>query len=541
MISFLGKKFNLSSVLGYLFSGMIIGENGLGYINSAEETLHILSEIGVVFLLFIIGLEMSYKRMIAMKRYMFLLGGLQFVLTAIGFFIVFLYFPYLNLSMKAACIIAVGFSLSSTSVVLQILKDKDMQSEPIGKISLGILLFQDIMVVPILVIMQFIAIDVISFYDISYEICFAIMKAIFAMVLIFLLSHLLHPLIKSISYHNVSFNHEIFISLVFLIIFSAVFISDKLELQATFGGFIAGMLLSENEFKHYVEKSIISFKGLFLGLFFLTVGMRININVIYENLFLTFTFTLMTMILKALLIFIIIIYCTSFKKSIAFKTAVLLSQGSEFGFVIFDKALNYGILTKGLDETLLASITLSITLTPLLFELASLLARRYLKHSSVLDDIKNTSIDLSNHVVILGYGEVGQIIAEQLSAHDVEFIVLESDESLIKEHKDRIRIHKANGSNLEALMSANIEKAKVLVVTFANHITVERLLVAIETNLPNREFSVLLHSKKRSTKKKFLTMGASDVVLDEVEIGKRFAEKILKKYELNNHHIEMEE
>ena len=276
IVSYTFMKLSISTVLGYLLCGMILGENGLKVFQSSEPLLVIWSEMGVVFLLFVIGLELSYQRVTIMRKYILLFGLLQFVITVFVLFNIFILFNNIVIT----CILSAGFAISSTSVVLQVLKENEMQGEQVGKISLGILLFQDIIVVPILVIMPLLKDPNLTSYVLLSSIFVAIIKGIIALIFIFLLSYILRYFIKAVTYSNESVHHELFTLVVLLIILSAVFVSDQLGVQATLGGFIAGLLLSENEFKYHIERSIIAIKGILLGLFFLSVGMKINLQIV---------------------------------------------------------------------------------------------------------------------------------------------------------------------------------------------------------------------------------------------------------------------
>ncbi len=537
LVSYVFINLNISTVLGYLLCGMIVGENGLQYFNSNNAFLFGWSEMGVVFLLFVIGLELSYKRIAIMKKYIFVFGLLQFFIT---FSILFIFFSYFN-NLKIAFILGAGFAISSTSVVLQILKEKEMQREQVGKISLGILLFQDMVVVPILVIMPLLNSNDLSFYYMLYSILTAIFNCFLALVTILILSHILRIGIRVITYSNISVNHELFTLLVFLIIFSAVFVSDGLGLQSTLGGFVAGVLLSENEFKHHIEKSIIAIKGILLGLFFLTVGMKLNLDFVYKHLSVIVFSSLFLMIFKCIIIFILCFYLMKYSPSISFKASVLLSQGSEFGFIIFNTAFKTQMINAYLEQILLTSIVLTMAFTPIVFSFVLFLINRYVKQINTIDSIALDNNDLQDHVIILGYGVTGKTIAEHLSANDIDFLVLESDANVVRINKHKVRIYKANGANIEAMKAAGILRCKILVITFENNITIEKLLYSLHNIVEEKYFSIFVRSQKNMFKDKLASLGADSVVFDEVESGHRLSENILQKYQLHSKILKEEE
>lgn len=537
LVSYVFINLNISTVLGYLLCGMIVGENGLKYFNSNDAFLFSWSEMGVVFLLFVIGLELSYKRIAIMKKYIFVFGLLQFFIT---FSILFIFFSYFN-DFKIAFILGSGFAISSTSVVLQILKEKEMQREQVGKISLGILLFQDMAVVPILVIMPLLNLNDLSFYYMLYSILTAIFNCFLALVTILILSHILRIGIRAITYSNISVNHELFTLLVFLIIFSAVFVSDELGLQSTLGGFVAGVLLSENEFKHHIEKSIIAIKGILLGLFFLTVGMKLNLYFVYKYLSVIVFSSVCLMIFKGIIIFILCFYLMKYSPSISFKASVLLSQGSEFGFIIFNTAFKTQMINAYLEQILLTSIVLTMAFTPIVFSFVLFLINRYAKQVNTIDSIALDSNDLQDHVIILGYGVTGKTIAEHLSANDIDFLVLESDANVVHINKHKVRIYKANGANIQAMKAAGVLRCKILVVTFENNITIEKLLYSLHYIAEEKYFSIFVRSQKNVFKEKLVSLGADGVVFDEVESGNRLSENILQKYQLHSKILKEEE
>lgn len=537
LVSYVFINLNISTVLGYLLCGMIVGENGLQYFNSNNAFLFGWSEMGVVFLLFVIGLELSYKRIAIMKKYIFVFGLLQFFIT---FSILFIFFSYFN-NLKIAFILGAGFAISSTSVVLQILKEKEMQREQVGKISLGILLFQDMVVVPILVIMPLLNSNDLSFYYMLYSILTAVFNCFLALVTILILSHILRIGIRVITYSNISVNHELFTLLVFLIIFSAVFVSDGLGLQSTLGGFVAGVLLSENEFKYHIEKSIIAIKGILLGLFFLTVGMKLNLDFVYKHLSVIVFSSLFLMIFKCIIIFILCFYLMKYSPSISFKASVLLSQGSEFGFIIFNTAFKTQMINAYLEQILLTSIVLTMAFTPIVFSFVLFLINRYVKQINTIDSIALDNNDLQDHVIILGYGVTGKTIAEHLSANDIDFLVLESDANVVRINKHKVRIYKANGANIEAMKAAGILRCKILVITFENNITIEKLLYSLHNIVEEKYFSIFVRSQKNMFKAKLASLGADSVVFDEVESGHRLSENILQKYQLHSKILKEEE
>ncbi len=361
------KKMKLSPVLGYFVAGAVIGEHGLNYITS--EQTDFLGEVGVTLLLFTIGLEVTFERLKEMRRYILGFGSLQVMFTAlaIGFA-----FYAMGEGISAAMIIGGGLALSSTAIVLQVIAEHKDQSTPVGRLSLAILLMQDFAVVPLLVMVPILAGEHGNF---GMPIALAFLKGLLVLAFIFIAGRIfLRPLFKIIGSLNLSESNEIFIAITVLIALGTAWLTHYMGLSLALGAFAAGILVAETEFHSQAEKSIAPFKCLFLALFFMSIGMSIDLGFVLDNIALIASLACGLIFLKAL---IIILLCLTFKFKLgeAIYSGLLLAQGSELAFVVFRLADKSGVFTIA-TNTLLLVVTITMAFTPIIATLGLWIAKK---------------------------------------------------------------------------------------------------------------------------------------------------------------------
>ncbi|MCB2082257.1 MAG: monovalent cation:proton antiporter-2 (CPA2) family protein, partial [Rickettsiales bacterium] len=423
------KRLNLSPVLGYLVAGGIIGPFGLHIIPDIAAATHI-AEFGVVFLMFYIRLELSFERFKAMRSQVFVFGTLQFVIT--GAIIGYLSYKILN-EVAPAIIIGAGLALSSTAIVLQSLAERGEQATQVGRLALAVLILQDLAVVPLFILIPLVAAGESNIISALLD---ASLKSFLALVIIVILGRLfLRPFFRIIGDLR---NEELFTATTLLIVLAAAWQTGEAGLSMAFGAFLAGLLVAETEFRHQVESDIRPFKSLLLGLFFMTVGMQLDIKLLTGQLADIVGMTVLLMALKAS---ILLLLCKLFrmKTGAAMNTGLLLSQGSEFAFVLFALASELGLFDQTLTQLLLVSVTLSMALTPLLAMVGRWLTIHYdrIFSSEDLTD-KDTSgvaqetIDLEGHVIVGGFGRVGRTVCELLAAEKVNYIALDINPRKVK-------------------------------------------------------------------------------------------------------------
>ena len=515
------KKLKLSPVLGYLISGALIGNHGFKIV-TFEQT-HMIAELGIIFLLFAIGLKLSFSRLNAMKKYVFGLGSLQIIITTVIIGIIVLFFIA---DKKAAVIIGGGLALSSTAIVLQVLEEMTSSSKQLGRVSLAILIQQDFIVVPLLVVVPLLKAG--SSASITYAIMIAFSKAIIVLIGIFVVGRLfLHPLFSLISDENIASTNELFFATTLLIVLAAAWSTEYFGLSSALGAFVAGILVAETNFKSQVEESIYLFKGLLLGLFFMTVGMKIDVFKIYKDLWVIACCSLGLIVVKSLIITSLCLFF-QFSKSVSIQAGLLMSQGSEFTFILFDLATSNNIISHNVSSILLFTITISMALTPLIViigrKISCIIDRDEL--NKPLENLKRAATDLKNHIIIAGFNKTGQIIAKVLELAEKNYIAIDINEKMHDKNKDKYAICYGDITQLSTLNALGLSRATAIVVTIDNSITLRKTIKIISARFPN--LTIIIRTYTLANVAEFYELGATIVVPTECEAGLQIASSVLK-------------
>jgi CPA2 family monovalent cation:H+ antiporter-2 len=524
------RQLKLSPVLGYFVAGALLGSNGFNYVDS--EKTEIFGEIGVVFLLFAIGLELTFERLKAMRKYVFGFGSLQVFITAllVGSIAIIVF----N-NNNAAILIGGGLALSSTAIVLQVIAESRSQSTQVGRLGLSVLLMQDFAVVPLLVIIPLLSGNKT---EILSAISGAMVKAIIALVVIFIAGMLLvRPLFSLITSPNSAENNELFTAATLSIALSSAWLTNYMELSTALGGFVAGILVAETEFQTKAEETIAPFKGLLLGLFFMTKGMQIDLNMLYDNLKIIILLACSIILLKA---FIISGLCIlfGFSTGVAIHSGLLLSQGSEFAFILFNMGIDHGILSKANGQILLLVVTLTMALTPLIVAVGKRIAAR-LDHKPVtspLQYLERGARDLNNHVVIAGFGAVGKIVSKMLEAEHFNYIALDTNADIVNEEaKNSYPIFRGDVSQLQTLKAAGLDRARSIIIAIDNSVTIKKALKVISTNFP--EVAIVVRAADLKNASELYENGATIIVPENYESGLQLGGAVLKSIGISEFEI----
>ncbi len=526
------KRLNLSPVLGYLVAGAMIGEHGINIISYEDTSL--LGELGVVFLLFAIGLELSIERLKKMRRYVFGLGSLQVLITSIiiGGAIVLI-----TGNNNSAIIIAGGLALSSTAIVMQVINESKSQSMQIGRIALAILLLQDFIVVPLLVIVPILG----GNGDISLASALgtSLLKAVFALGVIFIAGRLLlRPLFSFISADSNSESSELPIAVTLLVVLSASWGTEHFGLSLALGAFVSGVLVAETDFRIKAEESIYPFKSLLLGLFFMSVGMKIDVMEIYSHITNIITFCFALILLKTIIIASLCILF-GFNKGVALHAGLLLSQGGEFAFILFGLGKDYGVLEEHVANILLLVVTCSMALTPLLGLIGQKFADKFEKRIGKTPEqiIEYGARDLANHVIIGGFGKVGRMVAKVLEAEGINYIALDVNSDVVTEELNNgLPIFVGDVSKVSNLQAVGADRAFTVVLTMNNTITIRKSAKAIKSHFGDLEVVVRLKDLKNCTD--FYDIGVTTIIPQDYETGLQLGGAVLKsvgvsEYEIN--------
>ena len=449
----LGKRFGIATVLGYLITGLILGPSGVDVAGNAESLLHF-SEFGVVMLLFIIGLELQPSRLWALRRSIFVLGGLQVGLT--GMLLMWLLHHFFSLALDTAFIVGFGLALSSTAFVLQILTEKQQLSSTHGREAFTILLFQDIAVIPLLAVIPFLSGVREQSYDLVY---FGKVFAVFA-GLIFASRYVVRPFFKFVASSGAS---ELLTAVALFIVMGVSILMGQIGLSMALGAFLTGVLLADSEYRHELEASIEPFKGLLLGLFFMSVGMLTDVKLILAEPIFIIGCAIALMVIKFAVI-TAIAKVSGNRWPTSIRLGVTLAQGGEFAFVLFSVASAQNVLRPEVANTLNLIVTISMALTPLAFLLLEKIGEPLFaksKPSREYDAIP----DHEHQVIIAGFGRVGQIIGRVLRMHNIEFTAIERSANRVDfVRKFGNQVYYGDPKNPEILRAAGIKKARVFIL-----------------------------------------------------------------------------
>ena len=449
----IAQRLGIGAVLGYLLAGIAIGPWGVGVIRDVQEILHF-SELGVVFLMFLIGLELNPAKLWQLRRSIFGVGAGQVLLTAT---VLALLLYLTHFAWQAAVIGGIGLAMSSTAMALQLMKDKGMKRNEGGQLGFSVLLFQDIAVIPALALIPLLAGAGEGGYDWDR---IAMKIAAFGGMLIGG-RYLLRPLLRFIVAAGV---REVFTAAALLTVLGAALFMDALGFSMALGTFIAGVLLAESEYQHELESAIEPFKGLLLGLFFISVGMALNLGVFYTHVLEVLIAVVVLVLVKSSILYGLA-RLFGLGRAVRLQFAGVLSQGGEFAFVLFSAAAAQRVIAPDQLALLLVVVTLSMMTTPLMMQtIDRLLARRY--NAQEETDEQHHVEDDDPQVIIVGFGRFGQVIGRLLIANKMRITVLERDISAVSLMRSYgYHVYYGDATELALLRAAGAEKARAIVIT----------------------------------------------------------------------------
>ncbi|HBN23123.1 MAG TPA: potassium transporter KefB [Holosporales bacterium] len=518
------RALNVNSVVGYLIAGLLIGPHALAFITDVE-TIELLGEFGVVFLLFTIGLKMPMRRFQVLRRYVFGLGLMQVVVTISVVSLIAYFFSYAPAS---ALLIGSALALSSTAVGLQLLSEQGDLAQKYGRVSFAVLLFQDLAVVVLLVLLTTISTPE---QDLFEALSAAGLKAAVVLILIVLFGQLiLRPVFRIVA----SQKAEIFTAVSILIVLLTSLATDAAGLSKELGAFLAGLLLSETEYRHQVEADIQPFYGLLLGLFFMTVGMNIDVHGIVNQAREIFMLLGAMLLVKAIILFGL---CKAFKIATgsALRAAFLLAAGGEFAFVVLGPAVDQKLVSSSTAQVIYLSVAISMALTPFLATFGKWLSERLdLKEGdSKLASSQDEIDDLRNHVIVAGFGRIGKMICRLLADRMIPFVAIDNNMNRVLEGRARgLPIYYGDATRDVVWKSLGAEKASSAVVSLALPKTTLRASLMVRRKFPNINVSVRINDDAYVAK---LTQAGAVVVKPEnFEPSLQLASSVLKDVGTND-------
>jgi monovalent cation:H+ antiporter-2, CPA2 family len=535
----LAKKLGMGSILGYLLAGILIGPYVLGFISNEGEGHDIMhnAEFGVVMMLFLIGLELEPQNLWKMKNLIVSVGLTQVVVTAtlITVIGVFLGFDW-RISLAAG----LSMALSSTAIVIQSLKEKKELGSPEGKMSFGVLLMQDLAVIPILAFLPLLVVASAIIPDTAgsqgilenqpgWIQTFMIFGAIGLVVLLGRFGF--GPLLSWVSKTKL---RELFTASALLIVVGIAFLMELVGLSPALGTFLAGVILANSPYKHALESDLEPFKGLLLGVFFMAVGSTINFSLIIGEASTVISLTLGVIFLKTLILLVIGSF-KNLKLPENLNFAIGLSQVSEFSFVTYAFALQLGIFTQSNSDILMAVTALTMTATPLLMVVYDRLIRPNLVkegNTRKMDD----NIEGKNKVILIGFGHFGSTLGRFMRANGVEATILDADPDQVDFlRKMGFKVFYGDGSRLELLNSAGAGQAEILISAIDNTEHSLKLVKLCKEHFPHLE--VMIRAKNRYDAYEMMEMGVKNVYREHLDTSIRMGEDVLRKLGFRSHTI----
>lgn len=514
------NRIQLPSIVGFLIAGIILGPSVLKIISNPDQ-IEVMAEIGVILLLFSVGLEVSLKELLDIKKIVLIGGGLQ-VLATILLSSIIIY--VIGIPAKQAIFFGMLISLSSTVIVLKLLSDKGELDAPHGKFSVAISVFQDLAIVPMFLIVDLLGTsEKVSFGEVSIRLLTAFgAVAVIIFVAKYLSPHILYRLAKLRM-------KEIFTVGVLLLLLGTAYLTYSLGLSFALGAFIAGLIFSESEYSHQIIADTLPLRDAFNSLFFVSVGLLLNLTFVAENPFIVIASSLGVVILKAMIVFLIVIFL-KYPVRIAVLVGIGLAQVGEFSFILGEYGFRLNLVPTELFNILISSTIITMILTPFLFKLAPRIAGK----SGKIDQSKSKEKlieEVQNHVIIAGFGLNGRNLAHVLKEAGIKYVIIEMNPDTVKKEKLKGKniIYGDIGNN-EVLKTALVINAKILVIAISDRSTSRRAVKLAKQLNPN--IYVIVRTRFMRDTNELVKLGADMVIPEEFETSIQIFRQVLEQYHI---------
>lgn len=537
------NRLRISPVLGFLAAGVLLGPQGLARLAddapwlswltiSDAEQIRSLSELGVAFLLFMIGLELSWERLKAMRRLVFGLGLTQVAVCTVGLGAVFM---LMGQPLVSAAVLGMGLALSSTAVVMPVMAERGRISTTSGRATFAVLLAQDLAVAPILITVTVLAALANTGATPAGEFDPAVLRpalltlipAAIGLALLVVLGRLvLRPMFRSVARAKArGQGQEMFIAASLLVVVGAGVAAQAAGLSMSLGALVAGLLLAETEFRREVEVSIEPFKGLLLGVFFVGVGIGLDVDAVIADPAAVIGLAILMTLLKAVLIYGAA-RAWKLQPRTAIETALVLGPAGEFAFVILGAGLVEGIASPAFTQTVLLAATLSIFSIPLMAAIADRLLRRAPAERPDLSDEAMTPVAEQGQVLIVGFGRVGRLVSEILKAHDQPFLAVDANAATVAKGRDEgANVFYGDAGRAEMLALCGIETARAVVVTMDSPAKVDEVVRAVRAARP--DVGLIARARDERHAERLYRLGVTDAVPETTEASLQLAENTL--------------
>ena len=520
----------LGAIPGFLVAGIVLGPSGLGYIENYDEIAH-LAELGVVLLLFVIGIEINPSRLWKMKGLVLGLGSLQVLLT--GGLITIIAHEILNSSWKISLLIGSALALSSTAFVLQLLTERKMLSSEFGRPSVAILLLQDLAVVPLLAFVSLMAAPELT---IAEDVFLAFAEALIILILILMTArYILNPLLNRLARFG---SPEIFTASALLLVLGSAHVMERIGLSMAMGAFTAGLLIADSSYRHQIIAEIQPFRGLLLGLFFMSMGMSLNLNLFLNN-----PLVLLVVVVGLMAVKFITLWPLSSLFGIETKTsisiALLLAQSGEFALVLFALAKGMDLLDETLFQHLLVIVLLSMLATPVLEKIAYRLFTSSRNGITTIPGVENgRSEEDVKPVILAGFGRMGHKIGHIMESMKVPYVAIDRDVSLVERERAEGRsVYFGDAQRPEVLRAAGVANAPLVIVAIADLEATERVVSSLHAAFPH--MPIFARGHDLLTCQELRTLGAHFTVSETLEASAELARAALVHMGLEGFEVEV--
>jgi monovalent cation:H+ antiporter-2, CPA2 family len=530
VIVFLLQRLKLPSVLGFLITGVLIGPHALGLIHAVEQ-IEIISEIGVILLLFVIGMELSVKQLAQLRKTVLIGGFFQVGITVLVAGLCAYFFGY---SINEAVFIGFLFSMSSTAIVLKMLQERNQISSPHGKNVLSILIFQDIIVVPMMLLTPIIAGDTAN---VGKDILTLFVKSIVVIVITVVVARRVMPkLLFAIAKTK---NKELFLLSTMAICFVVAFLTSKAGLSLALGAFLAGLIISDSEYSHQATSIILPFRELFASFFFISIGMMLDVTFFAENIGVILLLVCVVFVIKTI-IAAMAVAILKYPARTVMLTGLTLFQVGEFAFILSKVGIEYNVVSAETNQYFLAVSIITMMLTPFVimysenitdFYLKTKLGKKTKRQAFVSGNKKEAELTdkLENHIVIIGYGINGANLAKAASYSNIPYVVIELNAATVKrERKKNIPILFGDATQPHILESVHIERARAVVVAISDPIATKNIIINVRHIC--RTVYLLVRTRYVKETAELLALGADEVIPEEFETSIEIFSRVLHNF-----------
>jgi len=533
--------FKIHTVLGFLITGVIAGPDALNLVKEAKD-LSVFAEIGIIFLLFSIGIEFSLKDLIRIRKQVFIGGAIQLFATTLVITLLSFYF---DVGLKESIFIGLLFSLSSTAIVLKVLQDMGRIQTAQGKSTMAILIFQDIAIVPLMLLTPYLS-KTSSGFDFNFFL--VILKGIVTVFMVLFVARVLMP--KLLYAVAKSRSSELFLLTVLVVCLSVAWLTAQLGLSLSLGAFLAGLVISESEYSHEVFGTILPFRELFTSFFFISIGLLVDLDVMFKFFPIIVLVAISILILKTILAGAAL-FITGSNLRIAFLSGLFVSQVGEFSFILAGNGISMGVIGNTNFQLFLSVSLLTMAATPYIIQNSDKLSA-FINKSLMNETLKKrfpllikSSIELNqpvnklkDHIVLVGYGDAGKNISKVISMAKIPYVIIDSDPEVILGTRTKKRINSifGNATNPSVLNHANIKEARVVVVALSSPSEIRNIVLAVKKI--NTSAFIITTTRRMNDLLKIFDAGANDVISEQFETSVEVITRVLVKYMVSRNEID---